>query len=105
MENATVLDRPTPLLAAIYSRENFPLLILEKMPSNPSPRGFAGSKYLHTDCMLWRCIKKGLAANRRKSFPLLKMRETGFEPAPLAGLDPKSSASANSATLAHNQSR
>ena len=28
------------------------------------------------------------------------MREIGFEPIPLAGLDPKSSASANSATLA-----
>jgi len=46
------------------------------------------------------CInKKGLAANRRKSFHRLKMRETGFEPAPLSGLDPKSETSLLTATL------
>ncbi len=33
---------------------------------------------------------------------LAQVRERGFEPRPLTGLDPKSSASANSATLAKN---
>src|SRR5579859_3973017 len=37
----------------------------------------------------------------QKSFPEKKMRETGIEPAHLSVLDPKSSASANSATLAN----
>lgn len=42
----------------------------------------------------------GTAPRCRKPFHINQVRETGFEPAPLAGLDPKSSASANSATLA-----
>ena len=47
---------------------------------------------------------KGLAKQSRKPFAWKKMRETGIEPAHLSVLDPKSSASASSATLASSLS-
>src|SRR5207253_8209161 len=50
----------------------------------------------------WSQKKEQPAEIRRKSFGRKEMRETGLEPARLSTPDPKSGASANSATLASN---
>ena len=52
-------------------------------------------------CRIWFSTKgEGLPANRPKSLCHKEMRETGLEPARLSTPDPKSGASANSATRA-----
>ncbi len=75
-------------------------------PNCPGCNAIAMSKQrVRTDC-IQRCNadKKRPTPNRRKPLPYNIVRETGLEPARVSPLDPKSSASANSATLANGLS-